>query len=71
MANQKRISLVLVLGLILGLAAPAAAAEETTDAALGRVTTIVKDTLQLDTDQYDEFYSNRYEDGLVGIWSLY
>ena len=71
MANQKRISLVLVLGLILGLAAPAAAAEETTDAALGRVTTIVKDTLQLDTDQYDEFYGNRYEDGLVGIWSLY
>ena len=71
MANQKRISLVLVLGLILGLAAPAAAAEETTDAALSRVTTIVKDTLQLDTDQYDEFYGNRYEDGLVGIWSLY
>ena len=49
---------------------PAAAAEESADAALARVTQAVKDTLALDTAGYDQFQGDRYEDGLTGVWSL-
>ena len=67
---KKLLSLVLALTLASGLALPAAAAEESADAALARVTQAVKDTLALDTAGYDQFQGDRYEDGLTGVWSL-
>ena len=67
---KKLLSLVLALTLASGLALPAAAAEESADAALARVTQAVKDTLALDTTGYDQFQGDRYEDGLTGVWSL-
>ena len=67
---KKLLSLTLALAMLLGLTLPAAAAEETSDAALARVTQTVKETLELDTEDYEEFWGSRYEDGLTGIWSL-
>ena len=57
---KKLLSLVLALTLASGLALPAAAAEESADAALARVTQAVKDTLALDTTGYDQFQGDRY-----------
>ena len=70
MTCKRLLSLALALGLTLTLAIPAAAAESA-DAALSRVTQTVKDTLDLDTEEYDEFYGNRYEDGFTALWSLH
>lgn len=67
---KKLLSLTLALMMLLGLTLPAAAAEETSDAALARVTQTVKETLKLETEDYEEFWGSRYEDGLTGIWSL-
>ena len=67
---KKLLSLMLALAVALGLALPSAAAEESADAALARVTQAVKDTLALDTTGYDQFQGDRYEDGLTGVWSL-
>ena len=68
---KKLLSLTLSLALAMGLALPAGAAEEAADAALARVTRIVKETLALNTDAYDDFQGDRYEDGLTGVWNLY
>ena len=46
------------------------AAEETADAALARVTQLVKDALGLNTEGYDDFWGDRYENGLADVWSL-
>lgn len=67
---KKLLSLMLALAMLLGLTLPAVAAEETSDAALARVTQTVKETLELDTEDYEEFWGSWYEDGLTGIWSL-
>ena len=69
MQRKKLLSLVVALGLVLGLAAPVAA-DEGADAALSRVTQAVKRTLDLDTDAYDTFRGDRYEDGFTATWSL-
>ena len=66
---RKWLSLALSLALTLGLTLPAAAAE-TADQALSRVTQAVKASLSLDTEAYDDFQGSRYEDGLAGVWSL-
>lgn len=66
---KKLLSLMLALAMLLGLTLPAVAAEETSDAALARVTQTVKETLELDTEDYEEFWGSWYEDGLTGIWS--
>ena len=68
---KKLLSLTLALVMALGLALPASAAEETADEALARITKSVKDTLDLDTEDYDDFWGERYEDGLTGVWDLY
>ena len=68
---KKLLSLTLALVMALGLALPASAAEETADESLARITKSVKDTLDLDTEDYDDFWGERYEDGLTGIWDLY
>ena len=46
------------------------AAEETADEALARVTGLVKDALGLNTEGYDDFWGDRYENGLADVWSL-
>ena len=68
---KKLLSLTLALVMALGLALPASAAEETADESLARITKSVKDTLDLDTEDYDDFWGERYEDGLTGVWDLY
>lgn len=68
---KKLLSLTLALVMALGLALPASAAEETADESLARITKSVKDTLDLDTEDYDDFWGERYEDGLAGVWDLY
>lgn len=67
---KKAVSLVLVLTMSLGLALPAAAAEETSDEALSQITQTVKETLDLDTDAYSEFQGEREEVASIGMWSL-
>ena len=83
---KKLLSLILALTMGLGLTLPAhameesaassdasagaAPAEETADEALSRVTGLVKDALELDTEGYDSFWGDRYETGLTNVWSL-
>ena len=67
---KKLLSLTLALVMALGLALPASA-EETADAALARITQSVKNTLDLDTEDYDDFWGEPYEDGLTNVWDLY
>ena len=62
-------ALLLALAFALGLALPAAA-EEDADAALQRVTEVVKDTLDLNTEGYDTFRGDRYEGELSASWTL-
>ena len=53
-----------------GLCLPAMAAEESADARLARVTQAVKDTLDLDTEAYTDFYGDVYEQELGKTWTL-
>jgi len=53
-----------------GLCLPAMAAEESADARLARVTQAVKDTLDLDTEAYTDFYGDVYEQELGTTWTL-
>lgn len=66
---KRLLSLVLAASLMAALALPAAAAEDDTQARLARVTQAVKTVLDLDTDQYEEFHGEVYEE-LVPIWTL-
>ena len=56
--------------LLAGLCVPAMAAAETADVRLARVTQSVKDTLDLDTEQYPDFRGYVYEQELGTVWSL-
>lgn len=67
--KRKIWSLLLAAALTVGLAAPALA-ESAADARLAAVTAKVKDTLSLDTEAYDSFYGEPYENELAPTWSL-
>lgn len=56
--------------LLSGLCVPAMAAAESADARLARVTQAVKDTLDLDTEAYTDFYGDVYEQELGTVWTL-
>ncbi|MBR0311337.1 MAG: S-layer homology domain-containing protein [Oscillospiraceae bacterium] len=60
----------LTAALLSALCVPAMAAEETADARLKRVTQAVKDTLDLDTEAYTDFYGDVYEQELGKVWTL-
>lgn len=67
---KKLLALLLVFGLAVSAAVPAAAAEGGSDEALAAVTRSVKETLELDTGGYDDFQGD-YESGeLVPMWYL-
>ena len=66
---KRLLSLTLAAALLAALTLPAAAAEETQDARLAKVTALVKETLALDTDSYETFRGNLSED-LVPVWDL-
>ena len=68
---KRMVSLFLTAALAAGLALPAAAAEDTADARLAQVTQAVKDTLDLDTSQYDTFYGDCFDQVQASQWSLY
>ncbi|MBR3561175.1 MAG: S-layer homology domain-containing protein [Oscillospiraceae bacterium] len=60
----------LTAALLTALCVPAMAAAETADARLTRVTQTVKDTLDLDTEVYTDFYGDVYEQELGTVWTL-
>ena len=64
------LSIILGAALIMGLCPPAMAANESADARLARVTLAVKDTLELDTEDYPDFRGEVYEQQLGTVWSL-
>lgn len=66
---KRLLSLTLAAALLAALALPAAAAEESQDARLSRVTSLVKEALALDTDSYETFRGSLSED-LVPVWDL-
>ncbi len=66
---KRLLSLTLAAALLAALTLPAAAAEETQDARLARVTARVKAALSLDTDAYDSFHGSLSE-GLAPVWDL-
>lgn len=67
---MKRIlALVLCAVLLTGLTVPAWA-ESGADDRLSQVTQAVKKTLNLDTEAYDDFQGDSYEDSLARMWSL-
>lgn len=66
---KKLLSLVLTLALACSLAVPAAAAGQTDDR-LAAVTARVKTTLDLNTEEYTEFYGNLDDDLLSPTWYL-
>ena len=69
MKTRRFLSLALSLALACSLSLPAAAAEETADQALSRVTAQVKQTLSIG-GAYDEFYGSSYQNALSTVWSL-
>ena len=62
-------SFLLSAALVLALAAPAGAAEETADQRLAQVTAKVKTVLGIG-DEYEEFYGELWEQELTPIWNL-
>lgn len=66
---KKWLSFVLALALLCGLAAPAGAQGESTDARLAQVTVKVKETLGIG-DEYESFYGELWENELAPTWSL-
>lgn len=66
---KRALSLLLAASLMAALALPAAAEEDGAQARLTRTTQAVKTVLDLDTDQYEEFHGEVYEE-LVPIWTL-
>ena len=67
---KRTASLLMAAALAASLVLPAAADETTQDARLAQVTQAVKDTLDLDTSQYDTFYGECYDQTLASQWSL-
>ncbi len=66
---KRLLSLALSAAMLAALTIPTAAAAESADARLTRVTQAVKDALDLNTDGYDTFRGNRSEE-LVPMWDL-
>lgn len=66
---KRLLSLTLAAALLAALTLPAAAAEESQDARLAKVTSLVKEALVLDTDSYETFHGGLSED-LVPVWDL-
>ena len=66
---KRMTALILTVALAAGLALPASAAESQEER-LAQVTQAVKDTLDLDTSAYDNFYGECYDQQLVSQWSL-
>lgn len=66
---KRLLSLALSAALLAALTLPAAAAEESQDARLAKVTQAAKDALDLDTDAYETFHGGLSED-LVPVWDL-
>lgn len=66
---KKLLSLILVLFLTCSLSMPAMAAESA-DAQLVAVTAQVKETLDLNTDEYTEFYGNLEDNPFAPLWYL-
>ena len=64
------LSILLSALLLAGLCVPAMAAAESADARLARVTQAVKDTLDLDTEAFTDFYGDVYEQELGTVWTL-
>ncbi len=66
---KRLLCLILTLLMLTGLAVPALAAD-TTDRRLAAVTQAVKQTLGMDTDAFDTFQGDFYEDALSPVWNL-
>ena len=66
---KRLVSLLLCAVLLAGLTVTAGA-ESSADDRLSQVTAAVKKTLDLDTEAYDEFWGDSYEDSLARMWSL-
>ena len=67
---QRILALTLSTLLLLGLCIPAMGASESADERLARVTRAVKETLELDTEQYTDFRGDVREEALGSVWSL-
>lgn len=68
---KRLFSLLLCAVLIGGLSLPALATDDAATDRLTRVTQAVKDTLDLDTSEYESFQGDCYEQELTNVWSLY
>lgn len=68
---KKIVSLFLGAVLLISAALPAAAAADTADAKLTRITQTVKTTLALDTEAYSYFQGDYEEQELAPVWNLY
>mgnify|MGYP001116178322 CR=1 FL=1 len=66
---KRLLSLTLAAALLAALTLPAAAAEESQDARLAKVTQAVKTALNLNTDDYETFRGGLSE-GLTPLWDL-
>lgn len=66
---KRLLSLTLAAALLAALTLPAAAEEETQDARLANVTSLVKEALDLDTEGYETFRGGLSEN-LVPMWEL-
>lgn len=66
---KKLLSMLLALTLLGSLALPAAAAEDAS-ARLTKVTQAVKTRLDLDTDAYEDFQGECYDEELAAVWNL-
>lgn len=66
---KRLLSLTLAAALLAALTLPAAAAEDSQDARLAKVTALVKKTLSLDTEAYETFRGGLSQ-GLAPVWEL-
>ena len=66
---KRLLSLTLTAALLAALTLPAAAAEESQDARLAKVTALVKSALELDTESFETFRGGLSEE-LVPLWNL-
>ena len=67
---KKLLCLLLCTALLAGISIPVLAAEDGADARLARITQAVKSTLELDTERYDSFQGDCYEQELAPTWAL-
>ena len=66
---KRLLSLTLAAALLAALTLPAAAAEESQDVRLAKVTSLVKEALALDTEAYETFRGSLSEE-LAPVWDL-